>query len=145
MSRENEVEDALNLGVITVAEHHHYLRMLKSGQSDILSIISDKTAEHKKKINNDLLDLYNTNNMKIGTYLGADGWKEMKYLAQNGFPLESVKKIVENLPESISLSAMIKNKNVVHDLDWYRKNNPKALQENPELYQSLLKSYKNQK
>ena len=137
---EAEIEEALNLDVLTVAEHHHYIKMLRNGQSDVLQIIADKKQEFLRKQDNDFLDLYNANSDKILMNLTSDGWNEVKRL---GF--ESAKKIVDYLPERRFYATMVKKGDEVHDLNWYRKNNPKALQDNPELYQSLLKAYKNNK
>ncbi len=137
---ENEIEEALNLDILTVSEAKLYTRMFRSGQTDVLRVIKEKKAEHIENQNKKLIDLYNQNNDKIITYLSITGWNELKKLGY-----ETAKNIVESLPERIYLSKMTENGNQLHDLDWYRKHNPKALKDNPELYQSLLKSYKKNK
>ena len=133
---ESEIKEALDLAVLTLSEYNHYIKMLKGGQSDILQIVADKKQVFLKKQDNDLIDLYNKNSDKILTTFGVDGWNEIKRM---GF--ESAKKIVDSLPERRFYANMVKNSKNIQDLEWYRRNNPKALQENPDLYQSLLKAY----
>ena len=137
---ESEIEEALNLDILTVQEHHLYTKMLRGGQSEVLQIIAEKKQDYLSKQEKELVNLYNANSDKIITYLTLDGWKDVKRL---GF--ESAKKIVDNLPERIFLAKQVKTGNEVKGLDWYRKNNPQALQDNPELYQSLLRDYKTKK
>lgn len=145
-SGETEIEEALNLGILTVSEHHLYIDHLRKGQTSVLSIVAEKKQDFEHIQDKQVMDLYNSNSDKIVTYLGAEGWKEMKNLAKQGLSFDTLKKIVDNLPERVFLSNMIIDRNKeAHDLDWYRKHNPKALRENPELYQSLLKSYNQQK
>lgn len=134
---ETEIEEAFNLDVLTVSEAKHYTKMYRSGQTDILKIIAEKRSVFEDTQNKALIDLYNKNSDKIITHLTIDGWNEVKKLGY-----ESAKKIVDSFPERIFLSKMIKGGNEVQDLDWYRKHNPKALWDNPELYQTLLNNYK---
>jgi len=134
----SEIKEALSLDILTVSESKHYEKMLKGGALDVLQIIAEKKQDYLKKQERGLIDLYNANSDKIITYLTLDGWKDVKRL---GF--DAAKKIVDNLPERIFLSKMVADKGKgAKNLDWYRKNNPQALQDNPELYQSLLKDYK---
>jgi hypothetical protein len=86
-----------------------------------------------------------------------DGKIELKELeAQRELALlnfEKVKEVIDGKysKPSFLLADMAKDtrlnntKEEIRDLDWYRKNDPKTLQANPELYQSLLKDYKKQK
>jgi HK97 family phage prohead protease len=136
---ETEIEEALNLDILTVSEYRLYLNQLQKGQTSVLSIIEEKKQDFKKTQNTQFLNLYTENSDKIITYLGVEGWAEIKHL---GFT--RVKKIVEALPERKYFSNMVKNTVAVYDLDWYRKHNPKALRDNPELYQNLLTSYNQQ-
>jgi hypothetical protein len=143
---ENEIEEAGNLNIITVAEEKLYMKMLRNGQTEVLQVVAERKAEFESRQRDELTALYNANYEKIVTYLGAGGWEEIRRLVQNGLPYETVKKIVNNLPERIYLaSAVVKMGGELQDLDWYRKNNPKALRDNPELYQSLLNVYKKRK
>ena len=137
---EYEIEQAGELDIITVGEEKLYLKMLRNGQTEVLNIIAEKRTEFEEQQKNKLIELYNQNSDKIISNLTIFGWNEVKKLGN-----ESAKKIADCLPERIFLSKMIKNGNEVKDLDWYRKNNPKALRDNPALYQSLLKAYKNNK
>jgi HK97 family phage prohead protease len=137
---ESEIEQAGKLNIITVAEEKLYLKLLRNGQTDVLNIVAEKRAEFEDQQKNKLVELYNQNSDKILSHLTGIGWNEVK---KSGY--ESAKKIVDCFPERIFLSKMIKDGNKAHNLDWYRKNNPKALRDNPELYQSLLRAYKNNK
>jgi hypothetical protein len=134
---ESEIEEAGKLDIITIGEEKLYMKLLRNGQTEILRIIAEKRAEFEDRQRNKLIDLYNQNSDKILTNLTASGWDEVKKLGY-----ESAKKIVDCFPERIFLSKMLKGGDEVHDLEWYRKNNPKELQNNPELYQSLLKEYR---
>ena len=140
LTGEAEIEEALNLNILTVAEHHHYTKMLRGGQSNVLQIIAEKKQDFLKKQDNELLDLYKSNYDKIVTSLSAEGWNEVKRLGY-----ESAKKAVSYLPERMVFSGMIKNGDKGHNLEWYRKNSPQVLQNNPELYEGLLKEYKKDK
>ena len=134
---ESQIEEALNLDVLTVSEAKYYTKMLRNGQTDVLHIIAEKRADFENKKSKALIELYNQNNDKIISHLTVDGWNEVKKLGY-----ESAKKIVDCFPERMFLSKMAKNGNEIQDLDWYRKHNPKALRDNPELYQTLLNHYK---
>ena len=133
---ETDIEEALNLDVLTVSEANHYTKMFRNGHTNVLNIIAEKRSEFESQQNKALIDLYNQNSDKIVMYLTIDGWNEVKKLGY-----ESAKKIVDTFRERIFLSKMIGG-NEIQDLDWYRKHNPKALRDNPELYQTLLNNYK---
>lgn len=136
--RVKEIEEALNLDIISVSESKMYARMLRAGQTEFLRVLNEKKYEFHENEDKKLKELYNQNSDKIITHLSLSGWSEIKKL---GF--ESAKKIVDSFPERVYLAKMVKKGDEINDLDWYRKHNPKALRENPELYQTLLKSYKN--
>ncbi|NMA73133.1 MAG: hypothetical protein GX963_03030 [Bacteroidales bacterium] len=132
---ENLIDECERLGVITETEKRYYSQFAENGQTDVLFLLSDKKDEFVKQQSLKLADLYKNNSDKIITYLGSDGWEKVEKL---GFELAA--NIVEALPERMYLSKMINtDKKEPHDLDWYRKHNPKALRDNPDLYQSLLK------
>jgi hypothetical protein len=137
---EEDIKQAGELDMISIAEEKLYLKMYRSGQTEVLRIVEEKRKEYEELQKSNLANLYNQNNDKIITCLTVSGWEEIKKL---GF--ESAKKIVDCLPERTFYAKMVKGEGIVQDLDWYRKNNPKALQDNPELYQSLLKAYKQNK
>jgi len=109
---ESNIEEALNLNILTVSEHHLYTKMLRGGQLDVLQIIEEKKQDFLKKQDNEILELYKKNSDKILTYLSAEGWNEVKKIGY-----ESVKKIVDALPERLYLAKMVKNGDEVHDLD----------------------------
>jgi len=133
---ENQIDECERLGIITPTEKRHYTQLAQNGQTDILFLLADKKADFEKQQTLQLAELYQNNSDKIITYLGLDGWETVQKL---GFSI--TKNIVENLPERMFLSKMIVEKkgDEVHDLDWYRKHNPLALRDNPELYESLLR------
>ena len=133
---EERIESALNLDILTVSESQIYLKLLRSGDSKILQVLDEKIQDFKAKEKDCINKLYEDNHEKITTYLSVFGWKEVEKLGY-----ETAKMIVGNLPERIYLSRMIDNGSGVKDLEWYRKNNPKALRDNPELYQTLMSRY----
>jgi hypothetical protein len=142
---ESEIEQAGELDILTIEEEKLYLKMLRSGQTEVLKIVAEKRRAFEDQQKSKLADLYNQNSDKIITYLGPGSsgvgvWHDVKKLGY-----ETAKKIVDCLPERIFLSKMIKNGTETHDLEWYRKHNPKALWDNPELYQCLLNAYKSNK
>jgi len=138
---EAEIKEAYKLNILTLSEHNLYINMLRNDQFNVLNIVSEKKEEFLKKQEKDLDELYRANSNKILTALTFAGWNEVKKLGY-----DSVKKLVDMFPERKFLASMVVDRGKeVHDLQWYRKNNPKALQENPELYQTLLKIYKDVK
>lgn len=142
---ESEIEEAFNMGALSVSEYNYYNRQLKRGDTSVLSIIAEKLQEHQHITTDGMTKLYNDNSEKIITHLGLECWAEIKHLVKHGFPFARIKTLVDNIPERVKLSEMVKrgdSAHSVHDLDWYRKNNPNELQKNPELYQCLLKEYK---
>ena len=143
LKTDSEIDEALNMGALTVSEYKYYNKQLKNGDTAVLSIVAEKRSAYECERNEMLTKLYNENSEKIIASLGVEVWEGLKHFVKNGFPYEQVKKMVENLDERVTLSSMInRGGEALHDLDWYRKNNPKALQENHELYQTLLRAYK---
>lgn len=138
-SDEMKIKEAADLGLLEAGEFKLYLNQLKTGNKDVLNIVSEKLRSYQLKQKERIVSLYNENKEKILTTFAVQGWDEVKKLGY-----ESVKKIVDELPERRYLSKMVQGvESGEHDLNWYRKNNPKALIANPELYQTLLNERKN--
>ena len=132
---ESQIDECERLGVITETEKRYYLQLAQNGQTDIIFLLTDKKSDFQNQQTSKLAELYENNSDKIITYLGLEGWQTIEKL---GFKI--AENVVTALPERMFLSKMVVDRNKeVHDLDWYRKHNPKALRDNPELYQSLLK------
>lgn len=137
---ETKLRELLSLNILTESEESLYTKMFRSGQTEVLQLISEKKQAFEEMQEKKLQELYDNNYDKIISCLTIFGWNEVKKLGY-----ESAKKIVDTFRERVFFSKMIKDNKEVHNLDWYRKNNPKALQENPELRQNLLNAYKQEK
>lgn len=97
-----------------------YIKMQQQKENDEICALIDTAIEERKIWDTDS-DIYK----EIGNVMGA------KFL----------KRLLPTLNPSISLLSLLKdNTNVkeVRNLDWYRKNDPETLRNNPELYNSLI-------
>lgn len=131
---ENEIKEALRLGIISKTERPYYEQLSRKGNADVIDLLSLRKREYEKTENRKIGELFRLHNEKICTYLGVDGWEDIRKLGY-----DSAKRIVDCLPERMRLSQMTvqKGSNDVCDLDWYRKNDPKALENDPELFKRL--------
>lgn len=104
-------------------------------------MLEARIKEFEEQERKDLGKLYRDNMDKIILHFGIDGWNEVKKLGY-----KSVEKLISQIPEKLSLRQMIEgvrlnggNGSEIRDLDWYRKNDPQALQADPNLFERLQK------
>lgn len=135
---EDAVEKALKMGAIQASEKSFFIQLSRNSQSDVIDMLDIRMKECEKQERINTGKLYRENIDKIMLHLGADGWNNIRELGY-----EKAKKIVDNLSEKLTLREIYQGVRLngssgeKHDLDWYRKNNPQALQDDPELFERL--------
>lgn len=132
------MEKAIEIGAIRKSEEDFFTALSHTSQSDTIDMLEARITECQEDERLQLGKLFRDNEMTISTSIGVRGWREVSKLG-----LESAQIIVSELPEYRSLSSMVKRSvKGPNGLDWYRKNNPQALREDPELFRRLQEEKK---
>lgn len=139
---ENAVDEALRLGIISDTERPYYDQLSQRNGTEVIDLLTIRKRDHEKKENQKLGELFRLHTDQIISTFGADGWDNIRSLGY-----ECARSIVENLPERITLKDLDKlsrQGKLSHKtdneftLEWYRKNNPKALENDPHLLEQLM-------
>lgn len=136
---EDTIEKALSMGAIRENEKGYFVQLSKkTGQADVIDMLDVRIKEAEKQERLETGKLYRDNIDKIMLHLGAEGWNNIRELGYT-----KAKKIVDNLSEKLTLREIYQgtrqnaNNGETRDLNWYRKNNPQALQDDPQLFEML--------
>lgn len=133
------LDKALQMGAIRTDEKDFFVRLSRKDQSETIEMLDARIKEFEEKERKDLGKLYRDNMDKIILHFGIDGWNEVKKLGY-----KSIEKIVGQIPEKLILRQIAEGVRLngskggeIRDLDWYRKNDPQALQADPDLFDRL--------
>lgn len=134
-SNSDEVENALKTGLVNSVERGYIIRLSKEDNKAFKSLINTRKAIQTEQIKTMTLQAFNEGKLdekelfnEIGQNLGV---------TQYG-------RLLACLNKRISLTALLKDKTQrTHtDLEYYRRNDPETLRQNPQLYKTLIEREK---
>ena len=132
---ESEVENAVKMGLISNSEANNYALMAQGNPGAFRALIADK-----KRVRKDELDALVDSAVKKGKFIQQD-----KIVFENVaecMGMEVLHRIIGCIPERVSLMELTSGRyrqRSEWSLSDYRKYDPLALKDNPELYANLLK------
>lgn len=134
-SAEESVREAVRLGFIESSQKSHFLAMANANFSAFKGFISNKKQEQKKELAELVLS-----GIKHGKLLPQE--RHMYDTVGEVLGANMVRRILDTIPERVSLSERIGNKHLQNRASWglaeYRKFAPEELRDNPALYQQLI-------
>lgn len=134
-SNSEEVENALKTGLVNSVERGYIIRLSKEDNKAFKSLINTRKAIQTEQIKTMTLQAFNEGKLderelfnEIGQNLGV---------TQYG-------RLLACLNKRISLTALLKDKtqHTHTDLEYYRRNDPETLRQNPQLYKTLIEREK---
>ena len=137
-SNGEEVENAIKTGLINSVERGYIIRLSKEDNKAFKSLINTRKAIQTEQIKTMTLQAFNEGKLderelfnEIGKNLGV---------VQYG-------RLLACLNKRISLTALLKDKtqHTHTDLEYYRRNDPETLKNNPQLYKTLVEQEKMRK
>ena len=152
-SIENEINNSVKLGIVNNDEKQMLLQLAKNNKKEVINLLKAKKVTDKNLIDKEL-----KNGMLSQKFIYTD--REIFEFIGNELGLDFLKKLIKAIPDNIAnqkdmladtlsgwglvkqsqgVNLYTENKNKQFNLDWYRKNDPEYLKNNPDFYKQLLK------
>lgn len=139
---ENVVNEAIKMKLIASDEKIDLLSLGKSNPLALTSYLNKRKAKALKEREDKVLSLVCTAIRDGRIDADASGTVKLNWLNAFKIDFEGTSRLLESIPKHISLSTIISDSKNLEREDWtledYRKKDPKALKNNPALYERLL-------
>lgn len=132
------LQKAIDIEVVNETEKNAYESLLINDKTAFKSLLNSKIESNKKQCEQITFDAYSS-----GKFSSIE---DVRLLASIGEKIgsTSLQKIINLIPDRLTLSKFINiaNNEPIKDVNWYRKNSPETLEENPEFYKQLIENKK---
>lgn len=135
---EKQINNACKKGLILQNERQAFLSLANTDKKAFESLLKDRAEQNKSRV------VVAVNNAFLSTKTFGVEQKPILVSIGERMGLATLEKVIEMLPNRVSLAKLIKeaNKEIRGGLDWYRKNDPETLKNNPQLFNDLLEQEK---
>jgi len=130
---QKEVQVALRNEIITKDDADEFLKLSDDAQKVFLKFVRNESEKLELSVEDELINARNK-----GKIYQPDIEKLRKFHQVYG--ISALKELLSYLPEKAVLAELINQppEEPIHDLDYYRKNDPAFLKDNPQEYERLI-------